>query len=131
MSGERILVDTSVWIEYFRDAASPVAEKADRILDDDEVFVPRMVLAELIQGAKSAREIKVIDDFFEAFHIIDQDEETWVKAGRLAYELKKKGKTVPLSDCYLAVIARNHKCKVFTLNRHFQEIQQLAEIDLV
>lgn len=131
MNGERILVDTSVWIEFFRSAASPASEKTDKILDEDEVFVPKMVLAELIQGAKSAREIKVIDDFFEAFHIIDQDEETWVNAGRLAYDLKKKGTTVPLSDCYLAVIARNHRCKIFTLNRHFQDIKQLADIDLI
>lgn len=131
MSGERVLVDTSVWIEYFRDAFSPAAEKTEKILDEDEVFVPKMVLAELIQGAKSAREIGVIDGFFEAFHIIDQDDDTWVKAGRLAYDLKKRGTTVPLSDCYLAVIAVQHKCKVLTLNRHFQDIKRLTDIDLI
>jgi hypothetical protein len=131
VSGERILIDTSVWIEFFRDASSPAAEKTEKILDEDEVFVPKMVLAELIQGAKSLKEIGVIDGFFEAFLIIDQNDDTWVKAGRLAYDLKKKGTTIPLSDCYLAVIALQHKCKVFTLNRHFQDIGSLVDIILV
>jgi len=131
VSGERILVDTSVWIEFFRNADSPAVERMEKILEEDEVFVPKMVLAELIQGAKSAREIGVIDDFLEAFHIIDQDDDTWVRAGRLAYDLKKRGTTVPLSDCYLAVIALHNKCKIFTLNRHFQDIKCLAGIDLI
>jgi predicted nucleic acid-binding protein len=131
MSDERILIDTSVWIEYFRSAASRITEKTEKILDEDEVFVPKMVLAELIQGAKSAKEIGVIEGFFGAFHIIDQSDETWLKAALLAYNLKKKGKTIHLSDCYVAVIAKEHDCKIFTLNRHFQEIQSLTDIELI
>jgi len=71
------------------------------------------------------------DRFFGAFHIIDQSDKTWLKAGRLAYNLKKKGKTIHLSDCYVAVIAKEHDCKIFTLNRHFQEIQSLTDIELI
>src|SRR5512135_1259655 len=105
VSAERILVDTSVWIEYFREPETEIGAILDAIMDDHEVFVPKVVLAELMQGAKSSREIAVIGDFLEAFQIIDQGRETWLKAGRLAYDLKKKGKTIHLTDCYLAVLA--------------------------
>lgn len=130
MSAEKILVDTSVWIEYFRDAESEVGAALDSILDDHEVFVPKIVLAELMHGAKSNREISVIGGFLEAFQVIDQSGETWLKAGRLAYDLKKKGRTVHLTDCYLAVLALENDCQVFTLNRHFEEIEDLAGIKL-
>ncbi len=131
MSGERILIDTSVWIDYFRGTTASVAEKVDRILDEDEIFIPKMVIAELTQGALSAKEITVIDGFMEAFHIIDRSDDTWAKAGRLAYDLKRKGKSVALSDCYLAVIAEAHRCGIFTLNRHFREIKNCLNISLL
>ena len=130
VSAERILVDTSVWIEYFREPETEIGAILDAIMDDHEVFVPKVVLAELMQGAKSSREVAVIGDFLEAFHIIDQGCETWLKAGRLAYDLKKKGKTIHLTDCYLAVLALENDCQVFTLNRHFEEIEGLAGIKL-
>ncbi len=130
MSAKKVLVDTSVWIEYFRNPESDAAAILDGILDDHEVYVPKLVLAELMQGAKSARELSVIGDFFSAFHIIDQSAETWIKAGRLAYDLKKKGKTIHLLDCYLAVLAGENGCAIFTLNRHFKEIKDTAGITL-
>jgi len=130
MSAEKVLVDTSVWIEYFRNPESGAAATLDGILNDHEICVPKIVLAELMQGAKSARELAVIDDFFNAFQVSDQSDETWMKAGRLAYDLKKKGKTIHLLDCYLAVIAKEHSCAIFTLNRHFKELKDIAGIAL-
>jgi hypothetical protein len=131
MSAKKVLVDTSAWIEYFRNPEAEAASALDEIIDDCEVCVPKVVLAELMQGAKSAREIAVIEGFFDAFRVIDQSGETWIEAGRLAYDLKKKGKTIPLLDCYLAVMAKEHSCTILTLNRHFQEIKEIAGLSLL
>jgi predicted nucleic acid-binding protein len=93
--------------------------------------VPRIVLAELMQGAKSAKELSVIAEFMEAFTIIDQTDQTWVNAGKLSYELRKKGKNVTLTDCYIAVMARENNCAVFTPDRHFKDIQPHVGIRLI
>jgi predicted nucleic acid-binding protein len=130
MSAERVLVDTSVWIEYFRNPESEAAATLDGILDDFEICVPKIVLAELMQGAKSTKELAVIGEFLQAFHIVDQSPETWLDAGRLANDLKKRGKTIHLLDCYLAMIAKEHSCSIFTLNRHFKEMKDIAGITL-
>lgn len=131
MSAEKILVDTSVWIDYFQNKNSTVSDRMDRILSEEKVCVPKIVMAELIQGAKSSKEIAVIEDFLEAFHIVDQKESTWIKAGRLSYDLKKRGRTVHLLDCYIAVIAQESGCKIFTLNRHFEDIREILPIFLI
>lgn len=131
MSAERILIDTSVWIEYFRNQSSSIGAKVDRILNEAEIFMPKIVIAELMQGSKSAKELSVIEDFFDAFQIIDQKEDSWIKAGKLAHGLKKKGKNIHLLDCYIALIAQEYGCKIFTLNRHFKEIQSIADILLI
>ena len=131
MSAEKVLVDTSVWIKYFRDKSAGLSEKVDEILSKHEVYVPKIVIAELIQGSKSEREISVIEDFVDAFNIIDQREDTWIKAGRLSYNLKKKGKTVNLTDCYIAVIAEEYDCHIFSLDEHFKDIQKSVCIQLM
>jgi predicted nucleic acid-binding protein len=126
----RILIDTSVWIEYFRKRSSDLSNEVDEILSRREVYVPKIVVAELIQGSKSEQEVSIIRDFLEAFNIIDQKEDTWVKAGELSFNLKKKGKIVNLSDCYIAVIAQEHSCQILTLDEHFKDIQKTLNIRL-
>lgn len=131
MSAEKILIDTSVWIDYFRNKSSTISQKVDKILSEHEVYVPKIVLAELIQGAKSEREISIIEEFVDAFNIIDHKEDTWIKAGKLSYKLKKKGKSLNLTDCYIAVIVQEYNCKIFTFDEHFKEIQKVFGIQII
>jgi len=131
VSAKRVLVDTSVWVDYFRGGSAVLSEKVDRLLEGDDVCVPKIVLAELVQGAKSEREISIIEDFFDAFTIVDQGPETWQKAGKLSRQLKIKGKTIHLLDCYIAVIAQENACAILTLDDHFKEIQRLTPLDLL
>ena len=131
MNGEKILLDTSVWIEYFKDKSSGLSKRVDDILSRHEVYVPKVVIAELIQGSKSEREVSIIEDFVDAFNIIDQREDTWIKAGKLSFNLKKKGKNVNLADCYIAVIAQEHGCHILSLDVHFKDIQKTVNIRLV
>lgn len=131
MSPEKVLIDTSVWIKYFRDKPTRVSKKVDEILSRQEVYVPKIVIAALIQGAKSEREISVIEDFVDAFNVIDQREDTWIKTGKLSFNLKKKGKTINLTNCYIAVIAKEYECQIFSLDEHFKDIQKSLNIHLV
>jgi predicted nucleic acid-binding protein len=121
----RVLIDTSVWIAYFQtNAPAGVLEKVDELLSDGDIYVPKIVLAELIQGAHSEKDLEVIRAFVEAFTIIGETADTWLEAGRLSFALKKKGKTINLGDCYIAILAKEHKCSVLTLDKHFKEIQK-------
>ncbi len=124
MSG-RVLIDTSVWIAYFQaHAPARVLEKMDELLSDGDIHVPKIVLAELIQGAHSEKNLEVIREFAEAFTIIGESADTWMEAGKLSFALKKKGKTINLADCYIAILAKEHKCSVLTLDKNFKEIQK-------
>lgn len=130
MSDERVLIDTSIWIDYFQKKPSTLSEEVDVIISGDDVYIPKIVMAELLQGAKSQKEISVIEDFFDTFNIIDQKEGTWIEAGKLSYRLKKKGKNINLTDCYIAIIARENECKIFTIDKHFKDIQTEINITL-
>ena len=129
---DRVLIDTSVWIAYFQ--ANPPAripDLVDDILGKGEVCVPKIVIAELMQGAHSEKDLATIREFLDAFTIIAEEEGSWVDAGKLSYALKKRGKTVNLADCYIAVLAKENDCSILTLDKHFVDIQGVAGIGLV
>jgi predicted nucleic acid-binding protein len=128
----RILVDTSIWIGYFQDRLpAPAAVRFEEVLDLGDIHVPKVVLAELIQGARSEKEIIAIRRFSGAFRIVEEGPETWLKSGRLAYDLRRKGLTVHLTDCYIATIAMEKGCALFTLDRHFGEIARVTGLPLL
>ena len=131
MNDEKILIDTSVWIKYLRDKTTNLSRKVEEILSKQAVYVPTIVIAELIQGSKTEREVSIIEEFIDAFNIIDQKADTWIEAGRLSFKMKKKGKTINLADCYIAVIAKEHDCSIFTLDKHFNDIRGNFQIRLV
>jgi tRNA(fMet)-specific endonuclease VapC len=131
MNVDKILIDTSAWIEYFKDKSAGLSKRVDEILSKYEVYVPKVVIAKLIQGSRSEREVSIIEDFVDPFNIIDQKEDTWIKAGKFSFNLKKKGKNVNLMDCYIAVIAQEYDCQILSLDFHFKDIQKSFNIRLV
>ncbi|MEA2005679.1 MAG: PIN domain-containing protein [Acidobacteriota bacterium] len=48
-----------------------------------------------------------------------------------SFWIKKKDKTVNLTDSYIAIIAQEHNCQIFTLDEHFKEIQKATDIHLI
>ena len=51
-----VIVDTSAWIEYFREGENSVANKVDLCLEQDLVGIGDLVYCEVIQGIRSPRE---------------------------------------------------------------------------
>jgi len=50
-----ILVDSSVWIDFFRNRATPQAEWLDRNLGTEALVVGDLILSEVLQGFKDDR----------------------------------------------------------------------------
>lgn len=126
---DKILVDTSAWIEFFR-KKEPWYSAISVLMDDKRICCSGIILAELIQGAKSERELEVLRDFRHVFEFLNESTDLWQAAGELSNTLQRKGKSVGLSDCYLAASAKAHKAKILTLDKHFDVIKGAAGIGL-
>ncbi len=126
---DKILVDTSAWIEFFR-RKEPWYSVVSGLMDDMRVCCTGIILAELMQGAKSEKELEVIRDFRHVFEFLDDSVDLWQAAGELSNTLHRKGRSVGLSDCYLAVSAKAHKVKILTLDKHFDVIKGAVPIGL-
>ncbi len=51
-----ILVDSSVWIDYFRGTTTPQAEKLDSLLGTEPIATGDLILTEVLQGFVSDRD---------------------------------------------------------------------------
>lgn len=125
----RVLIDTSVWIEFFR-RREPYHGIVTRLIDDEQVVCCGIILAELMQGAKTDKELAVLDDFLQVFTFVPETPELWASAGKLSGKLRRKGITVGLSDCFIAVAAALAKVQVATLDSHFETLCKPAGISL-
>lgn len=90
-----ILVDSSVWIDFFRGTASPQVELLDALLGKEPLALGDLILAEVLQGFPSDREFNQARRLlmrFERVAIVDT--ETAIQAAKNFRTLRSKGITV-------------------------------------
>ena len=66
-----ILVDSSVWIDYFRGAATPQAEKLDSLLGNELIATGDLILTEVLQGFMSERDFNQAKKLMTSLVIVD------------------------------------------------------------
>ena len=66
-----ILVDSSVWIDYFRSADTPQVALLDSFFGRSPLAVGDLIAAEVLQGVRDEREFKWVKKTLDAFEHID------------------------------------------------------------
>ena len=66
-----ILVDSSVWIDYFRGEATPQSEMLDALLGNEPLAVGDLILAEVLQGFQGERDFNQAKQLLMSFEIIE------------------------------------------------------------
>lgn len=66
-----ILVDSSVWIGYFRAADTPQVALLDSLFGRTPLAVGDLIAAEVLQGVRDEREYKLVKRTLDAFDHID------------------------------------------------------------
>jgi len=66
-----ILVDSSVWIDYFRGTSTPEAEKLDSLLGTEPVATGDLILTEVLQGFVSDRDFNQAKKLLTSLVIVD------------------------------------------------------------
>jgi predicted nucleic acid-binding protein len=127
---DNVLVDTSVWIEFFRKKESPLSKRLREYLELNQVYYAGPIAVELCQGAKTNKEIEVIDDLLQNIHYAEITREHYHHAGQISHQAARSGKIFSIVDLILAVVAHDENLKLFSLDAHFKEISQFCPIQL-
>ena len=121
-----ILVDTSVWIEFFRGNPAYFQELS-RLIEERKIMALGCVFGELLQGARSEREVKIIEQFWAQLLQINEVD-VWIQAGKLSFEGKWHSKGVGLIDLAIVVAARKNQCRIWTLDKKLQSALNPSEV---
>jgi len=131
LTAERVLIDTTVWIEHFRDRSYPLAPLLVSLREQGRACTCGTVVAELLQGSRSDRDTALALSLTETSTVLADSIAAWERAGRLAALLRRKGETIALLDCYLAALAVAHGAAILSLDRHFKTIARHFPLETV
>ena len=90
-----ILVDSSVWIDYFRGTPTPQTEKLDSLLGIEPIATGDLILTEVLQGFVSDRDFNQARKLMTSLVIVDlAGQGLAIQAARNFRALRKLGVTV-------------------------------------
>jgi predicted nucleic acid-binding protein len=90
-----ILVDSSVWIDYFRGLATPQTDRLHGLLGEQELLVGDIVLTEVLQGFDADKDFQTALNLLTAFETIAiGGKEIAIEAARNFRALRGRGITV-------------------------------------
>jgi predicted nucleic acid-binding protein len=127
---DNVLVDTSVWISFFKNADSEVSVRIKQLLKSGAPVYTGIIATELYRGAKSNRETDALDELLTSIECIETKEKYFYEAGRLGHILSQQGITVGTVDLLIAQISMANDMMLFTLDKHFTAIARLSLLRL-
>jgi len=116
----RILVDSSIWIEFFRRPDSPASLALDYLLAHRLVCTAGLIKAEVVPGARSQRDFWRLRSLFDALPFAPERDGFWSHLIRFRRRLQTKGIIgIGIPDLIVATVAIQNRKLVFTADEDF------------
>jgi len=117
-----IVVDSSVWIDYFTGKQTPATDKLNSVLGVERVAIGDLMLAEVLQGFRIDREFRQARRLLLSLTVLNiLNIDIALKSATNCRELRKKGVTVRQTvDTIIATYCVEHKLPLLHSDRDFQ-----------
>jgi predicted nucleic acid-binding protein len=125
-----ILVDTSVWIDFFSISPGGAGDELRRLIDEAEPFaLTGVIVTEILQGLK--RDIQRIERFLSMWEMLEpRGFSTYREASAISRLARSKGISLTTIDTLIAAIALEHDASLFSLDKDFSRIARLTPLGL-
>lgn len=122
-TGERVLVDSSVWIEYYQPGGRAELQAAvQEALTRDRVGTMAMILVELLRGALTPESYEALQADLTALRWLEVTLAVALRGARIGFDLEREGKRVPATDLLIAASAIEHGYTLWHNDAHFEVI---------
>ncbi len=123
MPGPHILIDSSVWIEYYRPRGpKALQDRVREALARDVVVTTGIIVVEVLQGARTEEAYGILWEDFSGLRWLEPSPQAVQDAARLGFELQRRGTPVPATDLLIASVALQHDSHVWHRDAHFARI---------
>jgi predicted nucleic acid-binding protein len=126
------LIDTSVWINIFRDKTGIKRKQLENLIKDNPFFLSRFTQMELLQGAKNEREWELLETYLHDQDYLIENDLIFVNSARIFYDLRRKGLTVRSSiDCCIAALALTYDVILVHNDKDFEIIKEVRNLQMI
>ena len=128
-----ILVDTSVWIDFFagRDLQH-VSALEQSIIENEDLALCGIIMTEILQGIADDAAHRRVQRYLGPLIMLPMPETVFVRAAAIYRALRKKGITIRKSnDCIIAATALEHRCQLLHNDRDFTPIAEHFPLKVV
>lgn len=129
----RVLVDTSVWVDFFNGHPSREAEAlAHLIREEADLVTCGLIVSEVLQGLRHPKSLRTIESHFREMDWLSPKEpETYIEAADLFRRLRSRGLTIRSTiDCVIANLAVRHDALILAKDRDLTLIVESGLLDL-
>lgn len=121
-----IIVDTTVWIDFFQNKDTPQTEMLQHILNaGEDICICGVILTEVLQGIREDKDYTNVSFHFESFLFLPMQRCTFESAAELYRTLRRKGITIRNTvDCMIAAVAIEHDIALLHNDRDFVPISE-------
>lgn len=120
-----ILVDTSIWIEFFK-AKLPFFDQLKPELEKQNVLGLECIFGELLQGAKNKKEIEILVTYWNNLPKVDEAG-LWIEAGIFSSQNQFFSKGVGLIDALLIAASKKYQATIWTLDKKLKSVLKPEE----
>jgi len=128
----RVIVDTSAWIEFFRPKGdAKLREEVKRLIAEAGILLPGIIKAELLRGARSAEEYERLDELLKGLTYLPVAEDFWERLSRFSFDLLREGIVIPLVDAYIALLAIESNASLLHCDQHFDLVARKTSLNVL
>ena len=128
-----VVVDTSVWIDFFSGRSTRHVETLEQLLTvGDDVCLCGVILAEILQGIRSEIDYRKTKAYLEFLLYLPMDRRTCERAAEIYRSLRKRGVTVrkPV-DCMIASVAIEQGIPLLHNDRDFDPVEKHCGLEVL
>ena len=128
-----ILIDTSIWINYFRNSPHPYVALVDRLIQkNEEIATCGVVLTEVLQGVRDEREARILLQLFERMPVLTLDTNGYILAAEIYRKARQSGHTIRrTTDCLIAACAIHHSAVLLHHDKDFDIIAKHSKLKIL
>ena len=114
------MIDSSAWIFALRKDFLPVVKRRiDYLLKENSVITTGIIKLELLGGTRTKGEFQRLKIMLESLDSVDTDKDIWESCYKLAFNLRRKGITIPYTDIVIAACAEKTNATILHSDSHF------------
>ncbi|MBM4307400.1 MAG: PIN domain nuclease [Deltaproteobacteria bacterium] len=128
-----VLVDTTVWIDFFSAKSTPEVAELERLLNEGEdICTCGIILTEVLQGIREEEDYQRTLSRFDTFLLLPMNRQVFLRAAQIYRSLRHRGVTIrkPV-DCMIASVAIEHGIALLHNDRDFDPIETHCGLKVV